>query len=49
VSRARTALHTILEGGQMPLRSDDIMPASEAFRSIMDDVDSLTSNGPSGG
>ena len=49
VSRARTALHTILEGGQMPLRSDDIMPASEAFRSIMDDVDSLTANGPSGG
>jgi RNA polymerase sigma-70 factor (ECF subfamily) len=49
VSRARTALHAILEGGQMPLRSDDKLPASEAFRSIMDDVDSLTSNGPSGG
>ncbi len=49
VSRARTALHAILEGGQMPLRSDDILPASEAFRSIMDDVDSLTANGPSGG
>ncbi|KTE35861.1 MULTISPECIES: sigma-70 family RNA polymerase sigma factor [unclassified Sphingopyxis] len=49
VSRARTALHAILEGGQMPLRSDDELPASEAFRSIMDDVDSLTSNGPSGG
>ncbi|AQA00271.1 RNA polymerase subunit sigma-70 [Sphingopyxis sp. QXT-31] len=49
VSRARTALHAILEGGQMPLRSHDILPASEAFRSIMDDVDSLTSNGPSGG
>ena len=48
VSRARTALHAILEGGQMPLRSDDELPASEAFRSIMDDVDSLTSNGPSG-
>lgn len=49
VSRARTALHAILEGGQMPLRSADIMPASEAFRSIMDDVDNLTANGPSGG
>lgn len=49
VSRARTALHAILEGGQMPLRSEDELPASEAFRSIMDDVDSLTANGPSGG
>lgn len=49
VSRARTALHDILEGGQMPLRSADMIPASEAFRTIMDDVDSLTSNGPSGG
>lgn len=49
VSRARTALHGILEGGQMPLRSEDELPASEAFRSIMDDVDSLTANGPSGG
>jgi len=49
VSRARSALHDILEGGQMPLRSADMIPASEAFRTIMDDVDSLTSNGPSGG
>ncbi|WP_256837585.1 sigma-70 family RNA polymerase sigma factor [Sphingopyxis sp. KK2] len=49
VSRARTALHDILEGGQMPLRSGDALAASEVFRSIMDDVDSLTSNGPSGG
>jgi RNA polymerase sigma-70 factor, ECF subfamily len=49
VSRARTALHAILDGGQMPLRSEDELPASEAFRSIMDDVDSLTANGPSGG
>jgi RNA polymerase sigma-70 factor (ECF subfamily) len=49
VSRARTALHDILEGGQMPLRSGDALAASEVFRSIMDDVDTLTSNGPSGG
>lgn len=49
VSRARTALQDILEGGQMPLRSDDLLPGSEAFRRIMDDVDSLTTNGPSGG
>jgi len=49
VSRARTALHAILEGGAMPLRSTDVMPASEAFRTIMDNVDELTANGPSGG
>nr|WP_260580748.1 sigma-70 family RNA polymerase sigma factor [Sphingopyxis sp. PET50] len=48
VSRARTALQDILDGGQMPLRSSDPLPASEAFRSIMDDVDDLTANGPSG-
>ncbi|MGB3848298.1 sigma-70 family RNA polymerase sigma factor [Sphingopyxis sp. YF1] len=49
VSRARTALHAILDGGAMPLRSDDELPASEAFRAIMDNVDELTANGPSGG
>ena len=49
VSRARSALQDILEGGQMPLRSGDVLPASEVFRSIMDDVDELTANGPSRG
>jgi RNA polymerase sigma-70 factor (ECF subfamily) len=48
VSRARTALHTILESGTMPLRSGDVLPSSDVFRAIMDDVDQLTANGPSG-
>jgi len=47
VSRARTALHAILEGGQMPLRSADPLAPSEAFASIMGDVASLTGGGPS--
>lgn len=46
VSRARAALHAILEGGEMPLRSTDTAPASDAFRAIMADVDHLTANGP---
>ncbi len=45
VSRARTALQAILDGGEMPLRSTDTLPASEAFASIMGDVDQLTGNG----
>ncbi|KQZ64660.1 RNA polymerase subunit sigma-70 [Sphingopyxis sp. Root1497] len=49
VSRARTALQEILEGGQMPLRSADTTAASDAFRDIMDGVDKLTSEGPSAG
>lgn len=48
VSRARTALHAILDSGTMPLRSGDILPSSDVFRAIMDDVDQLTANGPSG-
>lgn len=47
VSRARTALQDILESGEMPLRSSDVIPASEAFRVIMDHVDELSANGPS--
>ncbi|KTE23019.1 MULTISPECIES: sigma-70 family RNA polymerase sigma factor [unclassified Sphingopyxis] len=47
VSRARTALHAILEGGDMPLRSDDPLAPSEAFASIMSDIDQLTGGGPS--
>ena len=46
VSRARAALQTILESGTMPLRSSDELASSEVFRSIMDDVDHLTANGP---
>ena len=46
VSRARTALQAILESGTMPRRSSDVLPSSEVFRSIMDDVDHLTTNGP---
>ncbi len=46
VSRARTALQAILDSGDMPLRSGDAMPASEAFAAIMGDVDQLTGNGP---
>ena len=47
VSRARTALHDILEGGNMPLRSQDPLAPSEAFATIMGDVDHLTGGGPS--
>ena len=46
VSRARSALHDILDGGDMPLRSTDVLPASETFAAIMDKVDDLTTNGP---
>ena len=48
VSRGRAALQTILESGEMPRRSTDVMPSSEAFRTIMDNVDQLTANGPVG-
>lgn len=48
VSRGRAALQTILESGEMPRRSADVMPSSEAFRTIMDHVDQLTANGPAG-
>ena len=48
VSRGRTALQAILESGEMPRRSTDAMPSSEAFRTIMDNVDQLTANGPAG-
>ena len=46
VSRARAALQAILEGGDMPLRSHDMLPASDAFRAIMDNVDDLTGGAP---
>jgi len=46
VTRGRAALQTILESGEMPLRSGDEIPSSDVFRSIMDDVDHLTANGP---
>lgn len=46
VSRARAALQAILEGGDMPLRSNDMLPASDAFRAIMDNVDDLTGGAP---
>jgi RNA polymerase sigma-70 factor (ECF subfamily) len=46
VSRGRAALQTILESGEMPRRSTDVMPSSEAFRTIMDNVDQLTANRP---
>ncbi|HMO75234.1 MAG TPA: sigma-70 family RNA polymerase sigma factor [Sphingopyxis sp.] len=48
VSRARSALHAILESGDMPLRSGAPAPASEVFAAIMDDVDALTSGGVPG-
>src|SRR3546814_718638 len=48
VSRARAALQDILEGGEMPLRSEDELPASDAFAAIMGKVDDLTANGPAG-
>ncbi len=48
VSRARAALQDILEGGEMPLRSADELPASDAFAAIMGKVDDLTANGPAG-
>ena len=47
VSRARAALQAILDGGEMPLRSDDPLPPSEAFATIMGSVDQLTGGGPS--
>ena len=47
VSRGRAALQAILESGEMPRRSTDEIPSSEIFRSIMDNVDHLTANGPS--
>lgn len=47
VSRARTALHAILEGGEMPLRSLDADAPSDAFTTIMGDVEELTRGGPS--
>ena len=47
VSRGRTALQAILESGEMPRRSADEIPSSEAFRTIMDNVDQLTGGGPS--
>ncbi|WP_432769727.1 MAG: sigma-70 family RNA polymerase sigma factor [Sphingopyxis sp.] len=46
VSRARAALHVLLESGTMPLRSLDAGPANDAFRAIMDDVDQLTAGAP---
>ena len=47
VSRARAALQAILDGGDMPLRSDDPLPPSEAFATIMGSVDQLTGGGAS--
>jgi RNA polymerase sigma-70 factor (ECF subfamily) len=47
VSRARAALHAILESGEMPLRSETTLAPSEAFAAIMGDVDQLTGGGPS--
>ena len=46
VSRGRAALQAILGSGEMPLRSNDVLPASDAFRAIMDNVDDLTSGAP---
>lgn len=46
VSRGRAALQAILDSGDMPLRSTDALPPSEAFATIMGDVDQLTANGP---
>lgn len=47
VSRARSALQDILEGGAMDVRSHDAQPSSEAFGAIMQSVSELT-NGRSG-
>ena len=47
VSRARAALQAILDGGDMPLRSDAPLPPSEAFATIMGSVDQLTGGGAS--
>ena len=47
VSRARAALHAILDGSDMPLRSTDPLAPSDAFASIMGNVDRLTGGGPS--
>ena len=48
VSRGRAALQALLDSGEMPRSSADVMPSSEAFRTIMDNVDQLTANGPGG-
>src|SRR3546814_18992434 len=45
VSRARAALQDILEGGEMPLRCEDELPATDAFAAIMGQVDDLHANG----
>lgn len=42
VSRARAALHAILDGGALPLRSAGGASDRDAFHTIMDDVDQLT-------
>lgn len=47
VSRGRAALQEILDGGEMPRRSEDPLAPSEAFATIMSDVDHLTGSGPS--
>ena len=49
VSRARAALHAILDGGAMPRRSTDSLAPSEAFATIMDNVDQLTAGGHAAG
>lgn len=46
VSRGRAALQSLLDGGDMPLRSGDPVGPSEAFASIMGDVDQLTRASP---
>ena len=48
VSRARVALQAILDGSEMPLRSEDPLASSDAFATIMGTVDELTANGPLG-
>lgn len=44
VSRARTALAAILEGGAMPSRTEDCGSSTEAFGAIMESVSALTSS-----
>ena len=46
VSRARSALQTILGSGQLDQLRRDAMPACDAFQSLMDKVDDLTVHGP---
>jgi RNA polymerase sigma-70 factor (ECF subfamily) len=46
VSRARTALLAILEGGDMPSRKDDAGSSTEAFGAIMESVSMLTGSTP---